>query len=97
LSTLHQPADTAPDTALLSRDWMTGYHWGCIHAYALGYDAGRRDEAAERDQAWDEIARPVAKGGPSHAELESRRWGPGGRDHFRDHRDGDFRGRGDAA
>ncbi len=31
---------------------------------------------------------------PDHAELEKRRWGPGGRGHFADPRPGDFRGRG---
>jgi hypothetical protein len=31
---------------------------------------------------------------PPHAELEERRWGPGGRAHFADPRPGDFPGRG---
>jgi hypothetical protein len=31
------------------------------------------------------------------AELETRRWGPGGRAHFADARDGDYPGRGSAA
>jgi hypothetical protein len=31
---------------------------------------------------------------PPHAELEQRRWGPGGRAHFADPRPGDFPGRG---
>ena len=30
---------------------------------------------------------------PDHAELEKRRWGPGGRAHFADPRPGDFPGR----
>jgi hypothetical protein len=41
---------------------------------ADGIDLGRRLEAAERDRAWNEIARPVAHGGPSRAELERKRW-----------------------
>ncbi len=42
--------------------------------WAEGYDMGRRDEGAERDQAWNEIARPVTRGGPTHDELERKRW-----------------------
>jgi hypothetical protein len=34
---------------------------------------------------------------PPHAELEERRWGPGGRAHFTDPRPGDFPGRGTEA
>lgn len=36
---------------------------------------------------------PMAAIGPSWAELERRRWGPGGRLHFGDPRPGDFPGR----
>ena len=36
---------------------------------------------------------PHPASGPSHAELEERRWGPGGREHFGDPRPGDYRGR----
>jgi len=57
------------------------------------YQAGRRDAEAEMAQQWAEAARPVAHG-VSHAELEQRRWGPGGRAHFADPRPGDFPGRG---
>ena len=41
---------------------------------------------------WDRIARTTAPG-PSHAELEEKRWGPGGRAHFADPRPGDYPGR----
>ncbi len=34
---------------------------------------------------------------PALAELETRRWGPGGRAHFGDPRPGDFLGRGSQA
>lgn len=44
---------------------------GDLHA---AYAAGREDESADRDARWNEIARPVARGGPAHAELERRRW-----------------------
>jgi hypothetical protein len=56
------------------------------------YQAGRRDAEAEMAQRWAQITRPVAHG-ISHADLEERRWGPGGRAHFADPRPGDFPGR----
>src|SRR5947209_413938 len=56
------------------------------------YEAGRRDAEADMARHWADTARPVT-GGVSHAELEQRRWGPGGRAHFADPRPGDFPGR----
>ena len=56
------------------------------------YEAGRRDAEADMARCWAEVARPAAHGGVSHAELEDRRWGPGGRAHFADPRPGDFPG-----
>ena len=58
-------------------------------AYARGYADAQADMAA----AWHAVADPVARGGPKHAELEERRWGPEGREHFGDPRPGDFPGR----
>ena len=57
-----------------------------------GYEAGRRDTEADMARCWAEAARSVTRG-VSHAELEQRRWGPGGRAHFADPRPGDFHGR----
>jgi hypothetical protein len=57
-----------------------------------GYAAGRRDAEADMARCWAEAARQVT-GGVSHAELEQRRWGPGGRVHFADPRPGDIPGR----
>ena len=54
-----------------------------------GYEAGRRDAEADMARFWAEGARQVTRG-VSHAELEQRRWGPGGRAHFADPRPGDF-------
>jgi hypothetical protein len=62
-----------------------------------GIEIGMRLEAKERDRLWNRIAAPIAHGGPSHAELETRRWGPGGRRRFAEPRPGDFIGRGAAA
>jgi hypothetical protein len=56
------------------------------------YAAGRRDAQAEMAEAWRRVAAPVVHG-ISAAEMEERRWGPGGRAHFGDPRPGDFPGR----
>jgi hypothetical protein len=58
-----------------------------------GFQAGYRQADADEAARWAEVARPVARG-IGHAELEARRWGPGGRAHFADPRPGDFPGRG---
>jgi hypothetical protein len=58
-----------------------------------GFQAGYRQAAADQAARWAEITRPVTHG-ISHAELEERRWGPGGRARFADPRPGDFPGRG---
>jgi len=47
---------------------------------------------ADEEARLVEVPPPVAHG-ISHAELEQRRWGPGGRAHFADPRPGDFPGR----
>jgi hypothetical protein len=57
------------------------------------YQAGWRDAEADMARRWKQIARPALTGVP-HAELEERRWGPRGREHFADPRPGDFPGRG---
>ena len=66
-------------------------------AFAWGRKLGQQEgyEAAEADMAarWNRIARPVVRNDPEHAELELRRWGPAGREHFGDPRPGDFPGR----
>ena len=56
------------------------------------YEAGRRDAEADMAARWARTAAAVR--GPAHTELEERRWGPGGREHFADARPGDFPGRG---
>ena len=61
--------------------------------HADGYRAGYRQADTDQAARWNQIAR-AATGGPAHAELEERRWGPGGREHFADPRPGDFPGRG---
>ena len=56
--------------------------------YAAGYAAAK----ADMDAAWNRIAR-AAVSSPPHAELEEKRYGPGGREHFADPRPGDYPGR----
>jgi hypothetical protein len=59
--------------------------------HADGYHAGYRQADADQAARWDAAAR-AGLGGTGHAELEERRWGPGGRSHFADPRPGDFPG-----
>lgn len=66
--------------------------WAADDAWAAGVRRGRELEGAERDAAWNRIAAPIARGGPAYAEMETRRWGPGGRARFGDARPGDFPG-----
>ena len=58
-----------------------------------GFDVGYRQASADMAARWAQIARPVVHG-IGYAELEERRWGPGGRARFADQRPGDFPGRG---
>jgi hypothetical protein len=60
--------------------------------HADGYRAGYRQAGADQAARWNQAARAAL--GPAHAELEERRWGPGGRQHFAEPRPGDFPGRG---
>ena len=84
----------APPTAAglpspLSPAFLAGYSAGYEHGHQAGYAEAEADMAAR----WHAAADPIAAGGPSFAELERRRWGPGGREHFGDPRPGDFPGR----
>jgi hypothetical protein len=61
-------------------------------AEARGVARGRALEAADDAARWRAVSGPVARGGPAWAEVEARRWGPGGRARFADPRPGDFPG-----
>ena len=61
--------------------------------HADGYRAGYRQADADQAARWNQAAGAVT-GGPGRAELEERRWGPGGRARFAEPRPGDFPGRG---
>jgi hypothetical protein len=68
--------------------WREGWRRG----HAAGVARGYRQACADMEASWQAIARPVAYGGTSHADLELLRWGPGGREHFGDPRPGDYAG-----
>jgi len=55
------------------------------------YEAGRRAAEAEMAAQWSRIT--AATRGPDLAEIEERRWGPGGRVRFGVPRPGDYPGR----
>lgn len=83
MNTVPQPPGSA-----LWRALSDGYRAGLEHGYAIGY----ADAEADMAERWNEITRPVARG-KSFAELEEKRWGPGGREHFADPRPGDYPGK----
>jgi hypothetical protein len=63
------------------------YRGGRCDGWREGYDAAMR----EMTQWWTEVARPASRGGIiTHQELEVRRWGSGGREHFSDPGPGDY-------
>lgn len=79
---VHARADEAA-----ARDW-----------YALGFNAGVTVGRFQLDhELTGQDRRRMAymhdlSDSPAYAELELRRWGPGGREHFGDPRPGDFKG-----
>lgn len=73
--------------------WRQGHRIGYGHGWKDGYEAA----AADLEASYHEMALRVTRSGPDFAELERRRWGPGGREHFADPRPGDYSGRSDAA
>ena len=72
-----------PETRYLHQLAREAYTAG----HADGYRAGYRQADADQAARWNQAARALTDG-PAHAELEERRWGPGGRAHFADPRPG---------
>lgn len=70
---------------------------GWQDGFRIGFEAGRAAEGFERDEAWREMARPVARSGP----LLAHRWMLRGeartRQTFGQPHPADYPGRGDAA
>lgn len=80
-------------TAAERDTWLRRVLAAELDGYRRGYGDGYRD-GGEELYARRRAAPPIVITGPSYAELELRRWGPGGREHFGDPRPNDFRGRG---
>jgi hypothetical protein len=93
LGQLADAIDPAAELRLRRAIGAEQYERGRADGWHEGYEAAGRDMA----RRWDEIARPVARGGPGFAELERRRWGASGREHFGGARPGDFPGRGEVS
>ena len=72
--------------------WRMGYQ-AAKALLAAVFNAGYAQACADLERDWHAIADPVSRNGTSHAELEARRWGPGGRHAFGTPRPGDFPGR----
>ena len=87
-----QAVIVAPDPTQDIEYWRSLFADAHRGELAEAYARGRADEARERDQLWRDAADPIARSGPTFAELERRRWGPGGRVRFGDAREGDYMG-----
>lgn len=77
--------------------WMSRLADETRDAYRRGYDDGQADKARRADRAWAAQRPQHVPAGPTLAELELLRWGPGGREHYGDPRPGDRFGRQGAA
>jgi len=88
---LLQAADRDEIRPQLARE-RAAYERGRTEAQREAYERGRGDERTERDRLWNEAATPIARGGPGHAQLEERRYGPDGRKAFGQPRQGDYMG-----
>ena len=64
----------------------------CLQLGREMYEAGYKRAEADMAERWTRAAAPAVRG-QCYAELEERRWGPGGREHFADPRPGDYPGR----
>ena len=74
---------------------LTAMRWAYRAAWQAAYHAGYERACADLAAAWHAVADPASRG-PSHAELERRRWGPEGRQAFGNPRPGDYPGQGAA-
>lgn len=75
--------DPGAEVALRRQLCREAYQAGQAEGWRLGYERGARLLEAE----WPAVVAPLA--GPSLAELERSRWGPGGRLRFGERRPGD--------
>lgn len=84
--------DPAAELALRRQLCREAYEDGLAEGWRRGYEYGARLRGAE----WPAIIRRLLAG-PSRAEVELFRWGPGGRKRFGDPRPGDRSPRMEAA
>lgn len=70
-----------------TRRLLDGERAAFLAGAAAGYRAGYERGARVLEAQWPQIVKPLQ--GPTVAELERLRWGPGGREHFADPRPGD--------
>lgn len=68
------------------------YRAGLEDGYRQGYAVASGEREAEHAAWWRDHGQTLVNR-PTHAELEERRWGPGGRAHYGDPRPGDYPGR----
>jgi hypothetical protein len=82
MSAVQMLLNAMPDPSAELEFWRQlaceAYRDGCRAGWKLGYEQGARLRAAE----WSSVVAPL--NGLDHTELELRRWGPGGREHFGD-------------
>jgi hypothetical protein len=71
-----------PDHDRELRRWQMHAREAAREAYAAGWRRGYARGARELEAEWPAVVAPLVKGGPDFAELELRRWGPGGRERF---------------
>lgn len=81
-------AETAYRLQLARESYQAGLEAG----YKRGYETGAGQREAGHASWWRDHGQHLVNQ-PSRAELEERRWGPGGRAHFADPRPGDYPGR----
>src|SRR5215472_9287266 len=74
--------------------WLRRVYAAWRAGYRAGFGAGDAAGSRRTARAWHAtaIGLPLSVLGPTWAELERRRWGPGGRAHFGDPRPGDYEG-----
>lgn len=73
--------------------WLRRVYEAARAAYELGLEHGAEAQARAADRSWARGPLCLVPSGPTLAELEQRRWGPGGRERFGERRPGDYPGR----
>jgi hypothetical protein len=86
--------DEAVEAAAVAEAETRYRHQLAREAYETGRQVGYRQAGADGQSRWNQPSRLVVHDGPSLAELDERRWGPGGRGRFAQPRPEDFPGQG---